>query len=98
MASTGPNGTAKQSEVFQDLAKTIEKPSKKTWIHLKKNIIAARFNITERNKQVSEFIDLYDSAAKRTAFANNMKKHKNQEAMATSVVAIASGNGIALVF
>ena len=62
-----------------------------------KNILAARFNITDRNRQIGDFIDLYDSVEKKTAFARRMKKLKGSEAMATSLAAIANGKEIALV-
>ena len=62
-----------------------------------KNIMAARFDITDRNKQIGDFIDTYDGVEKKTAFARRMRKLKGAEAMATSLAAIAKGKEIALV-
>ena len=59
--------------------------------------MAARFDVTNRNKQIGDFIDTYDSVEKRSAFAKRMRKLKGAEAMATSLAAIAKGKEIALV-
>ena len=62
-----------------------------------RNILAARFDITDMNRQGTEFIDLFDSVEKKTAFAKRMKKLNGPVAMATLVAAIAKGKDIALV-